>query len=204
MGRALARELLWAGDRVLITGRSASVHATVALLREQTGCAADAITGMVADCSDAAAVTELAAAAPRALGGCVDAWVANAGFSGGFAPLAEATPHALSEVVATTLGGAVLCAQAAQKLFAAQGSPGTLWLTDGAGGGGDATPMYAAYGACKAGIRQLARSLIAEASTAPPTLAVGLLSPGANACSCCACAMPAQRRRSVRPGMHAD
>lgn len=181
VGRALAREFLWAGDRVFITGRSQeSVAATLALLREQTSCDADAVSGMAADCSDALAVAALAAAAPVALGGPVDMWIANAGCSGGFQPLSGAPSETVSEVVSVTLGGALLCAQAAQRLFTAQRSRGTLWLTDGAGGGGDATPMYAAYGASKAGIRQLASSLAAESRQAcsPPALAVGLVSPG--------------------------
>jgi chlorophyll(ide) b reductase len=181
VGRALARELLWAGDRVLITGRSAeSVAEAVALLRQQTGCSEHALTGMVADCSDADAVSQLAAAAPHALGGPVDSWIANAGCSGGFQPLSSLQPEAVTKIVTTTLGGALLCAQQAQQMFASQRRGGTLWLTDGAGGGGDATPMYAAYGACKAGIRQLARSLVAEAreASSTPPLAIGLLSPG--------------------------
>jgi chlorophyll(ide) b reductase len=181
VGRALAREFLWAGDHVLITGRSSeSVAAATALLRAQTCCAEGALTGMVADCSDAADVTRLAAAAHAALGGPVDSWIANAGCSGGFQPLSSLQPEAVTNVVATTLGGALLCAQAAQRLFASQRRAGTLWLTDGAGGAGDATPMYAAYGACKAGIRQLARSLVAEAreASSPPQLAIGLISPG--------------------------
>ncbi len=143
----------------------------------------DAIVGIVADCSHAHGVATLAAAAPAALGGHVDMWIANAGCSGGFQPLADSQAEAVSEVVSTTLGGAVLCAHAAQRLFAAQGTGGTLWLTDGAGGAGDATPMYAAYGACKAGIRQLGKSLVAEARQAasPSPMAVGIVSPGAPA-----------------------
>jgi chlorophyll(ide) b reductase len=204
VGRALARELLWAGDRVLITGRSAaSIDAAVALLRQQTGCAPDAVVGLVADCSDANAVAVLAQAAPLKLGGNVDMWIVNAGFSGGYQRLAELPAEAITEVVQTTLCGALLCAQAAQRMFAAQRTRGTLWLTDGAGGAGDATPMYAAYGACKAATRQLTKSLVAEVrqADAPRWVAIGLLSPGAHAADArtpaCVCVQTAARRKSA-------
>jgi chlorophyll(ide) b reductase len=181
VGRALARELLWSGDRVLITGRSqASVDEAVTTLRAQTGCATDAVVGFAADTCHPAAVVALAQAAPALLGGPVDSWIVNAGKSGGYQSLADASPAALQEVVNTTLFGALLCAQAAQRLFSDQRNGGTLWLTDGAGGAGDSTPQLVAYGACKAALRQAARSIAAEARKAsePPAFAVGMLSPG--------------------------
>ena len=181
VGRALARELLWAGDRVLITGRSqASVDEAVATLRAQTGCAADAIAGFAADTCEPAAVVALTQAAPSLLHGPVDAWIVNAGASGGYRSLADASPDALQQVISTTLFGALLCAQAAQRMFSQQRSGGTLWFTDGAGGAGDSTPQLVAYGACKAALRQAARSIAAEARKAslPPAFAVGFLSPG--------------------------
>ena len=181
VGRALARELLWARDRVLITGRSqASVDEAVATLRAQTGCAADQLAGFVADTCEPSAVAALAAAAPSLLNGPVDAWIVNAGCSGGYKSLVDQKPAAVQEVVSTTLLGALLCAQAAQRLFNEQRNGGTLWLTDGAGGAGDSTPQLVAYGACKAALRQAARSIAAEArqASSPPAFAVGFLSPG--------------------------
>ncbi len=178
LGKALAREFLWRGDRVLITGRTTdSVVAAVASLRQQTGCAADAITAAVADCSDPRAMAAMAETLSGA--GRVDMFICNAGACGGFRAFEDADSCVLEEVVSTTLGGAVLCSHAALRTFSKQrsrgGPRGTLWLTEGAGAAGDATPMYAVYGACKAAIRQFAKSLQAEA---PPSAAVGLLSPG--------------------------
>ena len=181
VGRALARELLWSHARVLITGRSrASVDEAVVTLRAQAGCAADQIAGFVADTCDPSAVAALAEAGPALLDGHIDAWIVNAGYSGGYGPLVDQKASALHEVVSTTLLGALLCAQAAQRLFNEQRNGGTLWLTDGAGGAGDPTPQLVAYGACKAALRQAARSIAAEArqASSPPAFAVGFLSPG--------------------------
>ena len=181
VGRALARELLWSRDLVLITGRSrGSVDEAVATLRAQTGCAASQLAGFVADTCDPSAVAALAEAAPVLLHGPIDAWIVNAGCSGGYRPLVDQKASALQEVVSTTLLGALLCAQAAQRLFNEQRNGGTLWLTDGAGGAGDSTPQLVAYGACKAALRQAARSIAAEArqASSPPAFAVGFLSPG--------------------------
>jgi len=178
IGKALAREFLWRGDRVLITGRhSASALEAVTSLRQQTGCPPDAITAAVADCSDPRAMSAMVDALGTA--GHVDMFICNAGCSGAYKAFEDADACVLDEVISSTLGCSVLCAHAALRTFSEQrrrgDARGTLWLTDGAGSGGDATPMYAAYGSAKAGVRQFARSLQAEG---PPSAAVGLLSPG--------------------------
>ena len=178
LGKALAREFLWQGDTVFITGRSStSVAEAVASLRRQTSCQPQQLSAAVCDCSS-----------PRAMAGlaehlstmeAVDIFIANAGISGGLKAFDDADACMLNEVVSTTIGGTVLSAHAALRVFAAQrrrgATKGSLWLTDGAGANGDATPMYSAYGCCKAAVRQFARSLQSES---PPSAVVGLLSPG--------------------------
>ena len=181
LGKALAREFLWHGDKVFITGRSStSVAQAVASLRRQTACPADHLAAAVADCSSPRAMAGLAEhLSAMESGGAVDIFIANAGFSGGFKAFGEADACVLDEIVSTTIGGAVLSAHAALRVFGAQrrrgATNGSLWLTDGAGANGDATAMYAAYGCCKAAVRQFAKSLQAES---PPSAVVGLLSPG--------------------------
>jgi chlorophyll(ide) b reductase len=181
LGRAIAREFLLTGDRVLITGRHMSgVAQALVTLRRQTGCRPQMLAGAVADCSSPRAMASMSDVllAPSQMP--VDIVIACAGVSGGFTAFEETDACVLHEIVSTTLGGAVLTAHAALRVFAEQRrrgsiSRGTLWLLDGAGADGQSTPMYSAYGAAKAALRQLAMSLRAES---PACAAVGIINPG--------------------------
>lgn len=66
----------------------------------------------------------------------------------------------------TNLLGAMLAAKAALTVMAGQPRGGHLVLIDGAGADGAATPQFAAYGATKAGLVQLAASLRKEQAEA--------------------------------------
>ena len=132
------------------------------------------VRGFACDVSDAAQVAALGAAAPALLGGAIDAWVINAGQSGAFRTLVDAPAGALEAVVRTNLLGALLCAREAARRLAAQPGGGHVFFIDGAGADGAATPCYAAYGATKAALPQLARTLrreLATAATASTTMA---------------------------------
>jgi len=186
LGKALAREFLAAGDSVLISGRSQeAVAAAVADLQAEANARAAALglppsrlplTGVAADVSRAADVAALAARASSDMGG-ADVWISNAGVSGSYQPLLEASDETVGAVVATNLLGALRSAKAAAPLLA--GAPhgrGHFFLIDGAGADGGATPFYAAYGATKAGLSQLAGSLRAELK--PRGVSVHCASPG--------------------------
>jgi chlorophyll(ide) b reductase len=81
-------------------------------------------------------------------------------------PFIEQAPEVVDAVVRTNLLGSLLCTRAALRLMAHQPRGGHVFLTEGAGSDGMSTPQYAAYGATKAGLAQLARSLQHEAAAA--------------------------------------
>lgn len=85
IGKALAREFLRAGDRVVVTSRSLAdaQAAAAALVGEGVGGAPRSVIGLACDVGDAGSVEALAGAAMHQLGG-VDVWINNAGTSGGF------------------------------------------------------------------------------------------------------------------------
>ncbi|KAG7668053.1 hypothetical protein Ndes2526B_g03335 [Nannochloris sp. 'desiccata'] len=169
IGKALAREFLRAGDRVLIASRS-QTDATAAAqqLSRETGVPLSNIIAIACDVSDSTSVAHLAEEAASQLG-IVDVWINNAGYSGSFKPLIEQSDEAIQQVVKTNLLGSLLAMKAAMKVMASQpSSPGRrqyhIFNTEGAGSDGMATPNYAAYGATKAGLLQLCKSMQHEAA----------------------------------------
>lgn len=59
----------------------------------------------------------------------------------------------------TNLLGSLLATRTALKRFARQPRGGHVFLMEGAGSDGSASPRYSVYGATKAGIRQMSKSL---------------------------------------------
>ena len=104
----------------------------------------------------------------------------------GYAPLTDHDPADIASVVSTNLGATLAAARLAGQRLGSQPRGGHFVCVVGAGAGGDATPGYAAYGATKAALAQLTRSLAAEAADArardpeSPAARVGwhTLSPG--------------------------
>ncbi len=112
-------------------------------LASETGPGArNRLFGVVADVSSPSDVSRLGSEAKTALGA-VDVWLCNAGCSGSFAPFLGASDEALEKVVRTNLLGALLCAREAATLMLEQQLGGHLFLMDGAGADGGATPQYA-------------------------------------------------------------
>jgi hypothetical protein len=64
----------------------------------------------------------------------------------------EASPEQITEVVQTNLLGTLLCTRAAMQALGAQARGGHIFNMDGAGANNLPSPMYAAYGATKAGM----------------------------------------------------
>ncbi|KIZ05848.1 chlorophyll(ide) b reductase [Monoraphidium neglectum] len=189
LGKALARQALLAGDAVLVTGRSRrgaeaaaeGLRREVEALNEMAraapgggkgaggagaGVGPPRVFGVECDVSDPEQVRALGEASSRLLGGPVDAWVVNAGQSGSFKAFLEADDDALEQVVRTNLLGALLCAREAARRLSRQPDGGHIFLMDGAGSDGGATPYYAAYGATKAALPQLALTLRRELGAA--------------------------------------
>ena len=63
----------------------------------------------------------------------------------------DASPEQITEVVQTNLLGTMLCTKAAMHVMASQKKGGHIFNMDGAGANNLPSPMYAAYGATKAG-----------------------------------------------------
>ena len=134
----------------MVTSRSiTSVRAAMAELREELSNPAE-VFGIDCDVSSEASVARLADFAASQMGR-VDVWINNAGYSGSYKPFLELSPSAMSQVVSTNLVGSLLCTQAAMRVMQTQPEGGHVFNMDGAGADGMPTPMYAAYGATKAG-----------------------------------------------------
>ncbi|KAL3363177.1 hypothetical protein AABB24_012464 [Solanum stoloniferum] len=175
LGKALAREFLLSGDRVIVTSRSpVSVGLTIEELEENLKQALNAATGsarkklahakvvgIACDVSDPVDVKKLGKFAADELG-YIDIWVNNAGTNKGFRPLLEFTNNDIQEIVSTNLIGSILCTKEAIQIMETQNKGGHVFNMDGAGSGGSSTPLTAVYGSTKCGLRQLQSSLLKE------------------------------------------
>ena len=203
LGLALAKEFISCGDSVVVNGRSATA-VEAAKLELQALCTKEGqrVHGLVADVTDAKDCEQLATSAQAALGR-VDLWVNNAGASQHpKAPLVETPAAEIERVLSANLHSALFGCRAALAMMLAQ--PGdaacAIFNMDGAGSRGNATPNSVAYGASKAAIPQLGKSLAAETRgsrvsvhTASPGMVVtDLLLNSANAGS--SCVGPVDRR----------
>lgn len=176
LGKALAREFILSGDRVVVTSRTPeSVELTIQELAENlnqvkiaTGGGASAshlrhgkIVGIPCDVSQPEDVRELAKFAVKELGS-IDIWVNNAGMNKGFRPLLQFEDEEIQQIVSTNLIGSILCTREALKIMDKQRNGGHIFNMDGAGSGGSSTPLTAVYGSTKCGLRQLQSSLLKE------------------------------------------
>eukprot|EP00793_Prasinoderma_coloniale_P002754 PRCOL_00002236-RA len=181
LGKALAREFALRGDTVVIVSRTReSLKAAVAELRALEDVDAGAIYGLCCDVANPTDVEALARAV-KARVRRVDVWVNNAGFNPGNKPLLQCTGKELAGVSGTNLLGAMLCTKAAAELMRDQeGGGGHVFNLTGRGGDGSASPGTAAYGATKAGMMQLKKTLVNEIHAAGLAERVGIhsVSPG--------------------------
>nr|GMC58788.1 probable chlorophyll(ide) B reductase NYC1, chloroplastic [Ipomoea batatas]GMC58810.1 probable chlorophyll(ide) B reductase NYC1, chloroplastic [Ipomoea batatas]GMD42151.1 probable chlorophyll(ide) B reductase NYC1, chloroplastic [Ipomoea batatas]GME03399.1 probable chlorophyll(ide) B reductase NYC1, chloroplastic [Ipomoea batatas] len=175
LGKALAREFLLSGDRVVVTSRSPeSVDKTIKELEENLNqmmnttigsskrrLAHAKVVGIACDVSQPEDVRKLGKFAADELGS-IDIWVNNAGTNKGFRPLLNFTDNDIQEIVSTNLIGSILCTREAMQIMASQHKGGHVFNMDGAGSGGSSTPLTAVYGSTKCGLRQLQSSLFKE------------------------------------------
>lgn len=165
LGLAMAKEFAKLGDSVVVSGRqeSAVESARTAVL----AAAADnvrpgqKVVGIACDISSPNGCDQLAAAAREALGG-IDLWVNNAGMTQHpKAPLASTPAETIQTIISTNLVGTMLGCKAALSVMLEQ-KRGCIFNMDGAGSRGNATGLSAAYGASKAAIPQLGKTLASE------------------------------------------
>jgi len=146
IGAATARRLAAAGYGVCVTGRRREPLEEVA--------ADTAGLAVVADTGDVGAIEDAVEAAVDRFGG-LDVLVCNAG-TGASGAVAEQTPERWARVIETNLTGAFLaCRAALPHLVESRGAVVTVASLAGLRAG----PESAAYGASKAGLIMLTRSI---------------------------------------------
>ncbi|CAH8392024.1 unnamed protein product [Eruca vesicaria subsp. sativa] len=175
LGKALAREFLLSGDRVIVTSRSSeSVDMTVKELEQNLKeivsnasesarkKLADAkVVGIACDVCKPEDVEKLSNFAVKELGS-INIWINNAGTNKGFRPLLDFTEEDIKQIVSTNLIGSILCTRGAMEVMSRQDNGGHIFNMDGAGSGGSSTPLTAVYGSTKCGLRQFHGSIVKE------------------------------------------
>jgi len=156
IGAVIAREFAARGARVLIASRSADHLAPVA---DGIRAAGGTVETATCDVRDAAAVEAMIARAYDALGG-LDVLINNHGASF-YKPAVEITPNGFATIVAINLTGTFLCATAAARRWIAAGAGGRV-INMSSEAGVLGAPGMAHYGAAKAGIQNLTRTLAME------------------------------------------
>jgi len=156
IGAIIAREFAVRGARTLIASRNAEHLAPVADGIRQAGGTVDVAT---CDVRDAAQVEGMVARAYERFGA-LDVLINNHGASF-FQPATEMSPNGFATVVAINLQGTFLCAQAAARRWIAAGRSGRI-VNMSSEAGVLGSPGMAHYGAAKAGIVNLTRTLAME------------------------------------------
>ena len=106
----------------------------------------------------------------------IDIWINNAGISGGNRSLLELSDEKITEIINTNLIGTCNACKIVHNVMKNQASGGAIFNLAGAGSDGSATPGYPVYGATKAGIVQLTKTLQKEWENT--NVDVHLISPG--------------------------
>jgi NAD(P)-dependent dehydrogenase (short-subunit alcohol dehydrogenase family) len=130
------------------------------------------LTGVVCDVSDSAAVDQAVSEVVQQYGR-LDVMVCNAGIGGG-APVAELSDELFRRIVDVNLFGVFACCRAAARAMIPRQS-GVI-VTIGSVFGQDPPAGSAAYGATKAGVAALTKSLARELG--PLGIRVNCVSPG--------------------------
>ena len=165
IGLAVAKGLVEEGARVVVSGRNAQ---TVAAAAAKLGVAA---LGVAADVGRVAEIDRLVAATKEFGAGHLDIVFANAGVAT-FGPVASTTEAQWDELIDVNLKGVYFTVQRALALM---GEGGAIVLNASvAAGKGD--PTGSLYGASKAGVRSLGRTLAAE--LVARMIRVNVVSPG--------------------------
>lgn len=172
IGRGLADAFAARGCQVVVAGREA--EAVAAVVAEIGTRHPGKVAGAACDISDVDALRGLWSTAVAAFGR-VDVWINNAGMSIQRAPLHQADPAELQQIVQTNLTGALLANRVVIAAMLEQGG-GQVWNMEGFGSGGQTQPGMAPYGATKRAINYLNKALQKELKDTP--VQVCTLSPG--------------------------
>ena len=165
IGLAVAQGLVDEGARVVIVGRNAE---TVAASAARLGAAAH---GIVADTSSLADLDRVIEATRTFGGGRIDVLFANAGV-GTFGPLAATTEAMFDTTFDTNVKGVYFTVQKAVPLMATGGAI----VLNASVAAGKGNPLGSVYGATKAAVRSLGRTIAAE--LVERGIRVNVVSPG--------------------------
>jgi NAD(P)-dependent dehydrogenase (short-subunit alcohol dehydrogenase family) len=165
IGLAVAKGLVAEGARVVIVGRNAE---TVARAAADLGSAAH---GVVADTSRLADLDRVIAATHEFGGGRLDVVFANAGV-GSFGPLAATSEAMWDTIFDTNVKGVYFTVQ---KAVALMGQGGAIVLNASVAAA-KGNPLGSVYGASKAAVRSLGRTIAAE--LVERGIRVNVVSPG--------------------------
>src|SRR4051812_28748351 len=169
-GRAIAERFLSSGAAVSLWDANAALLERTAAELSGSG----RVHTAVADVSDRAQV-EAAAAATLQEWGRIDILIANAGITGGNAPLWDYPVEEWRRVVEVNLTGSFLCCRAIVPAMRAQNYGRIVMLSSVAGK--DGNPNASAYSAAKAAVMALTKSLGKE--LAATGIAVNCVTPAA-------------------------
>ncbi|MEO8081075.1 MAG: glucose 1-dehydrogenase [Caldimonas sp.] len=165
IGLAVARGLAAEGARVVVAGRQAG---TVAAAAAELGSGA---LGVAADCSRLDEIDRLVSATKSFAGGRLDIVFANAGIAT-FGPVASTTEGQYDELMNVNLKGVYFTVQ---KALALMGEGGAIVLNASVAAG-KGNPTGSLYGASKAAVRSLGRTLASELVSR--RIRVNVVSPG--------------------------
>ena len=154
IGFGIAQALARAGADIAVWGRRADRNETAAEALAELGVST---TSTVCDVADQAQI-EAAMAHTLTTLGKVDILVANAGRGGSGASVLDVGLDEWRAVTAVNLDGAFLCLQAAARHMVDRGEGGSL-ITIASTSAFHGAPHNAAYGASKAGVLALTRSM---------------------------------------------
>jgi glucose 1-dehydrogenase len=162
IGRAIAEACAEEGAQVVVSSRQESaVQATLEVFKQQ----GFNVSGVAADVSIQSDLEKLLQHAIETWGR-VDVWINNAGLSGGFRPLDEMSAEEITALVDVNLKGTLQACRIIIPHFKEHGG-GILINLSGKGGRGDASPFMVTYGATKAAVTSLTKSLAQENESHP-------------------------------------
>lgn len=164
IGLALAASFLRAGQRVMISGRGAAALAQ-ALEALSQHAPADALAGTVCDVAHSEAVARLWDETV-ARWGRVDMWVNNAGVAHPQRPLWELAEADARAVFESNVLGVLLACRVVIPRLQAQGG-GYIFNFEGFGSNGRVRPGLGAYGASKAAVAFINKTLTVELAGTP-------------------------------------
>ena len=167
VGHGVGRHLLEQGARVIFHSRNS--ERLDDLVSDLGG--APEVTTVSCDVRSPGQVKDAVAEIAQ-IHGKLDGLVANVG-GASFGPAAEADPIQWSKMLELNLSASFYCAQATRHLLADSGAGSVVFV--GAVAAFNPTPMFAGYGAAKAGVEHLVGSLAAEWG---PEIRVNAVSPG--------------------------